>query len=139
MIRWIAALGLAATEGGASGQNVPVPMIVDCQVGPYIVFFRPGSASIDADGRRVLRWTLENIRNCGRAGIHLDGYADAGERHGLASARVATIRRFLLHHGVQRAQIRAGAGGPPKPPTNLAPKLHEFRNRRVNITVGELE
>ena len=131
---------LLAVGAGLNAQVVvpPPPMwIVDCNPGPWIVFFRPDRAALDAEARSVLRFVREvDGSACGGSPITMIGHRDAGEREGVDRARAIAVRRLLRASGIPTDRLAVRALGVSQPRIARAPGVVEPQNQRVEIVAG---
>ena len=115
----------------------PMPMIVDCLPGPWIVFFPRNSAALDREAVSILDNVLRVEREgCGGATYTLAGHTDRGERSGVDRRRALAVRSYLARGHVPRIQLslRTLDAGTPRIARPGAER--ERQNQRVEITAG---
>lgn len=117
----------------------PAP-VVQCNTGPYIVFFDWDRSDITAEAATVLDNAVSSYRNCGNASVMLAGHTDrsgsAQYNMGLAQRRNASVRDYLTGRGVPGGRISSEAFGESQPRVPTADGVREPQNRRVEITYG---
>ena len=118
----------------------PPPPVVQCNTGPYIVFFDWDRSDITAEAATVLDNAVSSYRNCGNASVMLAGHTDrsgsAQYNMGLAQRRNASVRDYLTGRGVPGGRISSEAFGESQPRVPTADGVREPQNRRVEITYG---
>lgn len=114
------------------------PPVSSCNRTPYIVFFDWNSAEVSGEAATTLVSTAEMLRSCGYPGVKLDGYTDRsgsdGYNQGLSQRRSATVRNYLISHGVPDASIVTEGFGETNMRVPTEDGVRELQNRRVEIT-----
>ncbi len=118
----------------------PPPPIVQCNTGPYIVFFDLDKSDITPAAGSVLDNAIASYRDCGNARISLAGYTDrsASVKYNLALAarRNASVQSYMTGRGIPSGVITTQAFGEANPRVPTADGVREPQNRRVEITYG---
>jgi|TARA_R100000049_G_C1905658_1_gene54370 outer membrane protein OmpA-like peptidoglycan-associated protein len=113
---------------------------VQCNTGPYIVFFNWDRSDITPEAASVLNNAVSAYQNCGNASVMLAGYTDRSGtvqyNLGLASRRNASVRQYMTGRGIPDARISSEAFGEANPRVPTADGVRELQNRRVEITYG---
>ena len=118
----------------------PPPPQVQCNTGPYIVFFNWDRSDITPEAASVLNNAISAYQNCGNASVMLAGYTDRSGtvqyNLGLAARRNASVRQYMTGRGIPDARISSEAFGEANPRVPTADGVRELQNRRVEITYG---
>ncbi|WP_155644863.1 OmpA family protein, partial [Erythrobacter donghaensis] len=118
----------------------PPPPQVQCNTGPYIVFFDFDRSDISAEAASILNNAASAYANCGTARVMLAGHTDtAGSvqyNQNLAERRNASVQSYLTGRGVPTGQMMSQAFGESQPRVPTADGVREPQNRRVEITYG---
>jgi OOP family OmpA-OmpF porin len=118
----------------------PPPPRVDCNRGPYIVFFDWDKADITPEAATILDSAVTAYGNCTRVPVMLAGYTDRSGSEdynlGLATRRNNSVSGYLTARGVPAAAISAEAFGEANPRVPTADGVRELQNRRVEISYG---
>ncbi len=118
----------------------PPPPIVQCNTGPYIVFFDWDKSDLTPQGASTLDNAVSQYANCGNARVMLAGHADrsgsTSYNVGLSQRRNATVRSYLESRGVSGGAISTQAFGESQPLVATADGVREPQNRRVEVTYG---
>jgi outer membrane protein OmpA-like peptidoglycan-associated protein len=104
-----------------------------------VVYFAVGSAVIDDDGQRELRWFVEKMQPYPEAVILVQGFADSTgnepENRSLSKDRARTVASFLAGQGINASRIVTQGYGTESPAAANATAQGRTRNRRVEVTV----
>jgi OmpA-OmpF porin, OOP family len=118
----------------------PAPPRVECNTGPYIVYFDHDKSNITSGAAETLDNAISAYRNCGNARIMLAGHAD---RSGNVQYNVALSQRrnkevtaYMAARGVSTGVISAEAFGEGQPKVQTLDGVRNDQNRRVEITYG---
>lgn len=132
-------MGTLAINFG-SAPPPPPPPIVECNTGPYIVFFNWDQSDITPEAATILNNAVSAYANCGTASVMLAGHTDRSGsvqyNIGLAERRNASVTDYLTGRGVPGARISGEAFGESQPRVPTADGVRELQNRRVEITYG---
>ncbi len=117
----------------------PAP-VVQCNTGPYIVFFDFDQSAITAEAAQILDGAVTAYSNCGTARVMLAGHTDrAGSvsyNTALAQRRNDSVRSYMAGRGVADSRISSKAFGEAQPRVPTQDGVREQQNRRVEITYG---
>jgi opacity protein-like surface antigen len=117
-----------------------VQPVVQCNKGPYIVFFEWDKSDITPEAATILNNAVSAYANCGAAAVMLAGHADrSGSSQynvGLSQRRAAAVRSYMSARGVPDTRISTEAFGESQPRVPTADGVRELQNRRVEITYG---
>jgi outer membrane protein OmpA-like peptidoglycan-associated protein len=101
-----------------------------------VVYFEVGSATIDADGERVLRSFVQELTPSRKTSILIAGYAEAtgseAEEDGLSDRRARAVADFLRAEGIPAARLASHGVAPLDEPSTPRDRLS---NRRVDVSV----
>jgi outer membrane protein OmpA-like peptidoglycan-associated protein len=118
----------------------PPPPVVQCNKGPYIVFFEWDKSDITPEASTILNNAASAYANCGSASVMLAGHADrsgsAQYNVGLSQRRANAVRSYIAARGVPDSRISTEAFGETMPRVPTADGVRELQNRRVEITYG---
>lgn len=118
----------------------PPPPVVQCNTGPYIVYFDWDRSDITADAAATLDNAISAYQNCNNAQIMLAGHADrsgsATYNVGLSQRRNASVQGYLTSRGVNGGAITTQAFGESRPRVETADGVRNDQNRRVEIMYG---
>lgn len=118
----------------------PPPPVVQCNKGPYIVFFEWDKSDITPEAATILNNAVSAYANCGSAAVMLAGHADrsgsAQYNVGLSQRRANAVRSYIAARGVPDTRISTEAFGETMPRVPTADGVRELQNRRVEITYG---
>ncbi|MGB5020451.1 OmpA family protein, partial [Sphingorhabdus sp.] len=118
----------------------PAPPVVQCNTGPYIVFFDWDKSNLTGEATGVLDNAAAQYANCGNARVMLAGHADksgaASYNVGLSQRRNSTVRSYLEGKGISGGAISTEAFGESKPLVDTADGVREPQNRRVEVNYG---
>ena len=113
---------------------------MECNQGPYIVFFDFDRSDITPEAATILDNAVTAYANCNNVPIMLAGHTDrAGTVQynlGLAARRNDSVREYLVGNGIPAARITSEAFGEANPRVPTADGVREPQNRRVEITYG---
>jgi outer membrane protein OmpA-like peptidoglycan-associated protein len=119
---------------------VVAPPVVQCNKGPYIVFFDWDKSDITPEAATILNNAASAYANCGSAAVMLAGHADrsgsAQYNVGLSQRRADAVRSYIAARGVPDTRISTEAFGETMPRVPTADGVRELQNRRVEITYG---
>jgi outer membrane protein OmpA-like peptidoglycan-associated protein len=114
--------------------------VVECNKGPYIVFFDWDKSDITPEAATVLDNAVTAYGNCNSVPIMLAGHADRSGRPaynvGLSERRNTEVRGYLTGRGISDAAISSQAFGESAPRVPTADGVRELQNRRVEIAYG---
>ncbi len=114
--------------------------VVQCNKGPYIVFFDWDKSDITPEAATILNNAVSAYANCGSAAVMLAGHADrSGSTQynvGLSQRRADAVRSYMTARGVPDTRISSEAFGESQPRVPTADGVRELQNRRVEITYG---
>jgi outer membrane protein OmpA-like peptidoglycan-associated protein len=104
-----------------------------------VIYFAVGSATIDADGQRELKWFVDKMQPYPQAIIEVNGFADStggtAENELLSQQRASNVAGFLSSQGIDASRIVAqGFGENYAAASNVTTKGRR-NNRRVEVTV----
>ncbi len=118
----------------------PPPPQVQCNTGPYIVFFEFDRSDISPEAANILNNAVTAYANCGTARVMLAGHTDsagaAQYNMALAGRRNEAVRGYMTSRGVSAGQISGEAFGETQPRVPTADGVREAQNRRVEVTYG---
>lgn len=104
-----------------------------------VIYFAVGSADIDADGQRELRWFVQKMEPYPQAVIEVQGFADAtggaAENQSLSNQRSANVAGFLSSEGIAPSRIVTQGFGEQYPAASNETTKGRRNNRRVEVTV----
>jgi len=114
--------------------------VVQCNTGPYIVFFDWDRSDISPEASSILDNAVAAYGNCNSVPIMLAGFADrsgsAGYNQDLSERRNVAVRGYLTGHGIPDAGISSKGFGETNNRVPTADGVRELQNRRVEITYG---
>jgi outer membrane protein OmpA-like peptidoglycan-associated protein len=118
----------------------PPPPVVECNKGPYIVFFDWDKSDITPEAATVLDNAVTAYGNCASVPVMLAGHADRSGKprynQGLSERRNTQVRGYLTARGIADGSITSQAFGESMPRVPTADGVRELQNRRVEITYG---
>jgi outer membrane protein OmpA-like peptidoglycan-associated protein len=104
-----------------------------------VVYFEVGSATIDADGQRELRWFVQQMQPYPEAIIQVRGFADStgneAANTGLSQARATNVLSYLSSQGIDASRIVQQGFGEQYPAASNDTNKGRRNNRRVEVTV----
>jgi outer membrane protein OmpA-like peptidoglycan-associated protein len=104
-----------------------------------VIYFEIGSAIIDTDGQRELKWFVDKMQPYPQAIIEVNGFADSTgdemSNEGLSAQRAATVTSFLTAQGIEAPRIVTQGFGEQHPAASNKSVKGRRNNRRVEVTV----
>ena len=104
-----------------------------------VVYFAVGSAEVDADGQRELRWFVQQMQPYPQAVIDVQGFADAtgseAMNEGLSQQRAASVASYLASQGIAPSRLVAKGFGTSSPAASNVTARGRRNNRRVEVTM----
>lgn len=104
-----------------------------------VVYFAVGSAVVDADGQRELRWFVDRMRPYPQAVILVQGFADVTGKEAtnksLSEDRARAVAVYLGTQGIAASRIASQGFGTASPAATNATVQGRRNNRRVEVTV----
>lgn len=104
-----------------------------------VIYFAVGSAVVDDDGQRQLRWFVQQMQPYPQAMIDVQGFADSTgnplENTGLSQQRADAVAAYLSSQGIAPSRIVAQGFGQDYPAASNASAQGRRNNRRVEVTV----
>ena len=104
-----------------------------------VVYFTVGSASLDEDAQRELRWFVQQIQPYPQAMIQVQGFADAtgseAKNSGLSQERATSVASYLSAQGIEAARVATQGFGAQYPAASNDNTKGRRNNRRVEVTV----
>ena len=117
----------------------PAP-VIECQPGPFIVFFEWDKSDITPEASSILDNAVQQYTNCGNAQVMLAGHADksgsASYNVGLSQRRADAVRGYLTSRSIPEGSISTEAFGESRPRVDTADGVREVQNRRVEVMYG---
>lgn len=114
--------------------------MVQCNSGPYIVFFDWDRDNITADAAATLDNAISAYANCGNTSVMIAGHADRSGRPtynvGLSQRRANNVRGYMAARGVSEAAMAARAFGETVNRVPTPDGVRNDQNRRVEINYG---
>ncbi|PKP87007.1 MAG: flagellar motor protein MotB [Alphaproteobacteria bacterium HGW-Alphaproteobacteria-17] len=134
-------LGTLTYNFGGAEPVAPPPPVVQCEPGPYIVYFDWDQSNITPEAAATLDNAISAYnRGCSGTQIMLAGHADrsgsATYNVGLSNRRNASVRSYLTARGISDGAISAQGFGESRPAVATADGVRNDQNRRVEITYG---
>ncbi|WP_416375882.1 autotransporter domain-containing protein [Parasphingorhabdus sp.] len=118
----------------------PAPQVVQCNTGPYIVFFDWDRSDVTPEASTVLDNAYTAYGNCNSVPIMVAGHADrsgaATYNVDLSQRRANAVRGYLTTRGIADETISTQAFGESRNRVPTADGVREPQNRRVEITYG---
>jgi outer membrane protein OmpA-like peptidoglycan-associated protein len=104
-----------------------------------VIYFAVGSATVDEDGQRQLRWFVQQMQRFPQATFNVQGFTDStgseANNQALADQRAANVAAYLNSQGIDMSRIvTTGFGAEYAAETN-ATAAGRRNNRRVEVTV----
>jgi outer membrane protein OmpA-like peptidoglycan-associated protein len=113
--------------------------VVECNRGPYVVFFDWDMADITPEAATVLDSMVSAYAYCSGAPLAVDGYTDlsGSDRYnqGLSERRAEAVRGYLTARSLADEAITTTGYGESNPRVPTEDGVRELQNRRVEITV----
>ena len=104
-----------------------------------VVYFAVGSAVVDADGQRELRWFVEQMQPYPQAVIDVQGFADTtgseATNEVLSQQRAASVASYLASQGIAPSRLVAKGFGTSSPAASNVTTQGRRNNRRVEVTL----
>ncbi len=104
-----------------------------------VIYFPVGSAEIDSDGQRELRWFVQKMQPYPQAVIEVQGFADAtggaAENTVLSNQRASNVAGYLNSQGIPTERLMVQGFGEQYPATSNVTAKGRRNNRRVEVTV----
>ncbi len=104
-----------------------------------VIYFEVGSAVIDPDGQRELRWFVQQMQPYPQAVIEVQGFADAtgseAKNQGLSNQRATSVSAYLTSQGIAASRIATQGFGESYPAASNETPKGRRNNRRVEVTV----
>ena len=104
-----------------------------------VIYFTVGSAVVDADGQRELRWFVGQMQRYPQAVIDVQGFADAtgteATNHSLSADRAAAVADYLSSQGIDSSRLITQGFGTDSPAATNETSKGRRSNRRVEVTV----
>jgi outer membrane protein OmpA-like peptidoglycan-associated protein len=104
-----------------------------------VIYFETGSAELDEDARRELRWFADKLAPYPKASFDVHGFADSSGSEAtnreLSAQRAHAVSRHLQSLGIEAARIQAVAFSTHSPAASNATPQGRKSNRRVEVTV----
>ncbi len=104
-----------------------------------VIYFAVGSAVIDADGQRELKWFVQQMQPYPQAMIDVHGFADStgkeASNQGLSVERATNVKSFLAAQGIDASRIVMQGFGEQYPAASNESVKGRRNNRRVEVTV----
>jgi outer membrane protein OmpA-like peptidoglycan-associated protein len=104
-----------------------------------VIYFQVGSATIDEDGQRELRWFVQQMQPYPQAIIQVQGFADStgseASNAGLSQVRAAYVASYLSSQGIDASRIVQQGFGEQYAAASNATTQGRRNNRRVEVTV----
>lgn len=104
-----------------------------------VIYFAVGSATIDADGQRQLRWFVKQMQPYPEARIQVQGFTDStgaeATNAGLSLARAEAVSSYLSSQGIASSRIATQSFGSEYAAESNETTKGRRNNRRVEVTV----
>ncbi len=104
-----------------------------------VVYFAVGSAALDSEAQRELRWFVEQMRPYPQARLLVQGFADTtgseGTNQRLSNERAAAVTAYLASQGIEEGMIQTQAFSSQYAAQTNATAEGRRNNRRVEVTV----
>lgn len=104
-----------------------------------VVYFDVGSAAIGDDGRRDLRWFVQQMQAYPDAVFLVQGFADStgaeANNRALSQDRAQAVADFLGGQGISSSRMVVRGFGTDSPAAANVTAQGRSRNRRVEVTV----
>lgn len=117
----------------------PAP-VVQCQPGPFIVFFEWNKSDITPEAASILDNAVTQYQSCGNAQVMLAGYTDTSGSPkynvGLSQRRADSVKAYMVSRSIPDGVISTEAFGETNLRVQTADGVREVQNRRVEITYG---
>jgi len=104
-----------------------------------VIYFAVGSATVDADGQRELKWFVKQMQPYPQAMIQVQGFADStgqeAKNQDLSTQRAANVASFLSSQGIDAGRLSTQGFGEQYPAASNVSAKSRRNNRRVEVTV----
>lgn len=114
--------------------------MVQCQPGPFIVFFEWNKSDITPEAASILDNAVTQYQSCGNAQVMLAGYTDTSGSPkynvGLSQRRADSVKAYMVSRSIPDGVISTEAFGETNLRVQTADGVREVQNRRVEITYG---
>jgi outer membrane protein OmpA-like peptidoglycan-associated protein len=104
-----------------------------------VVYFATGSADLDADALRQLRWFADRMAPYPQANFDVQGFADATGSEAtnarLSADRARAVSAYLQSLGIAASRMQVDAFSTASPAASNATREGRKNNRRVEVTV----
>jgi outer membrane protein OmpA-like peptidoglycan-associated protein len=104
-----------------------------------VVYFAVGSAVVDEDGQRQLRWFAQQMQPYPQALIQVQGFTDStgseATNSGLSLERANNVASYLTTQGIAASRITTQGFGSNYAAASNASTQGRRNNRRVEVTV----
>jgi len=104
-----------------------------------VIYFQTGSAIVDEDGRRQLRWFADQMQPYPQVRFLIQGFADstggAAENQSLSDQRAANVAAVLNSMGIDVSRMVVQGFGTNYAAASNATAQGRRNNRRVEVTV----
>ena len=110
-------------------------------LGSSSIRFQTGSASIDSGNGKLLGRLAELAQSCpGQLNVqgHTDSQGDAENNQALSLARATAVRDALVMRGIEEDRIAATGFGESRPIADNSTSAGRAKNRRIAITIDEM-
>jgi len=116
---------------------VPVRPRPWLETGPSVVYFAPGSARVEGEGRDVVRRMAEDYRHNGRVAVEIvansDNQGSRASNRRLSQRRARTVADALVSNGIPRAVIVQRPVGEDQPQVMTPDGVPDPFNRYARI------
>lgn len=137
------------SAASASGASVGINTLEHCQqrinsvLAKYGIRFKNGSAALQRGSTKPLKQLAAMLNACPGSVVtitgHTDSRGDAATNQRLSKARARVVGDFLMAQGVARSSIRTKGAGEAAPIADNKTAAGRARNRRIEITLEEME
>jgi len=104
-----------------------------------VVYFEVGSAVVDVDGQRELRWFVQQMQPYPQATLDVQGFADStgseATNASLSQQRAASVASYLASQGIAPSRLVTTGFGTDSPAASNTTNQGRRNNRRVEVTV----
>jgi outer membrane protein OmpA-like peptidoglycan-associated protein len=104
-----------------------------------IIYFETGSAELDADDQRELRWFADKLAPYPQANIDVQGFADSTgsetTNNRLSFERARAVTAYLNALGIELSRLHSAAFSTSSPAAPNTTPQGRKSNRRVEVTV----
>jgi outer membrane protein OmpA-like peptidoglycan-associated protein len=102
------------------------------------IYFRPGSAELDAESRPLLDSVIQIITRCPNLHVRVAGHTDAtgvpANNMALSEARAKAVAAYLVRNGVAAGRLDAVGFGDTRPVAPNDSAWNKSRNRRIEFS-----